>query len=186
MRWTPDRESFRIPWATPDPTAIRGSTSGWWKGAGRSSSSNSSITTRRSWIPPSNGSRTAWSSMTTATASPTGDTGSTTCPSTRRVSGPTGRGVPTSTPVERSGCRTAIRSGYAQHLLLRHLLPARGVRAGGRADLLWRRSCRWRHGPRAGRPVLHLGIGDRRWPRRGHGLCPRCRVAGSNSQVRSK
>ncbi len=157
-----------------------GSTSGWWTAAtGRSSSSNSSITTRRSWIPPSNGSHTAWSSMTTATASPTGDTGSTTCPSTRRMGGTRpGVAVRTSTPAERTASmpdrpygvcdRTLIRRRLN---LLRHLLPARGVRAGGRADLLWRRPCRWRHGPRAGRPLLRLGIGDRRWPRRGHGLC---------------
>ncbi len=63
----------------------------------------------RSWIPPSSGSRMALSSMSTTTVWPTGDLGSTTCPSTRLISGPTPEcGGRICTPVKRRPARSSI------------------------------------------------------------------------------
>ena len=143
---------------------------------GARSSSTSSRTSRRSWLPPSNGSRTASSSMTIATASRTGGSGSTTSQAERRWVGGT-PGVDHRPPHRSNGRRQPggpwreLRSRVGTQAPPRIPLPARRSSSA--------ESLRVEAGPRAGRPLLRVGLGDREWSGRGHGLCPRCRVAGS-------
>ena len=88
-------------------------------------------TGRRTWIHRRHGSRTAWSSMTIATASRTGATGSTTCPATAGDEAGHHREWRTiSTPVEPSG--RWIGLGQGEQTFLGHRLPGRSL--GSRDD----------------------------------------------------
>ena len=130
---------------------------------------------RRSWLPSSSGSPTAWSWMTIATASGTGGSGWTTSQAARRDLRDSGSGSRTSTPVDGDDPRrppTALASFFEGYY------PAAAVYPTGAALVFGGRATEWK-GPRAGRPLLRVGLGDREWSGRGHGLRPRCRVAGS-------
>ena len=144
-----------------------------------------SRTTGRSWIPPSSGSRMASSSTTIATASPTGGSGWTTCPSD-----PSGWAAnPDSEQMVRddlaiggapfSAWRTDLHTGRTEWT------PGPPYVFVGETHFgdSW---TRFRFGERfpgrhrghdARRALLRLGLGDHGRPGRGHGLCPGRRVA---------
>ena len=128
---------------------------------------------------------TAWSSTTIATASRIGATGSTTCLARRGTKrATTVSGARISTPVEPSG-RCDIGLGQGGQDLPRHRLPGRSLGWRRRRQALPRARCEvllWQRvgydrghedpGRQGGLPLLRLGLGHRRWSRRGHGLRP--------------